>query len=288
VTSCGGPPRVSEGPSSGRYEQPESSTSRHSDATTSDAHAGPHETLATARNAEEARLEEAIERAAAACAPPPKGAECEDALARLKEARRTESAVPDVFLLDRLERERRTVVRRVVATLVVDLDRGSPLLRDPALASLLVTAAETDASTEVSSILAVAIGNVDLESTRIDDRIRGFGLARGHLSPNFSARVVRNAATSPRAASVTAAWLADAPSDFRRLVQRAVAAEAKDARGAAFCAAILEEGQRDPIVQRATLEAVATGAGCTKAQRTAAESGLEAVSVGGATRKKAQ
>ncbi len=159
--------------------------------------------------------------------------------------------------------------------LFVDLDRASPLLSESALASRLVAAADRESDRDVSGILTWAIGNVDLEATKLDDRIRDFGLARKEsLGGNFPARVVHNAKLSPRAATVTVAWLASAPSTFRRIVQISVSQETNTRDGADFCAAILDAATSDAANQRAVLDAVSTGEGCTKAQRSAAKAAL--------------
>jgi len=74
---------------------------------------------------------------------------------------------------------------------------------------------------------------------------------------------------------VTSAWLTSQPSPFRRIVQLSVAIETNDRNGAAFCAAMLDVGKSDASSQRAVLDAVSTGEGCTKAQRSAAKAALE-------------
>ncbi len=274
VAGCGGPAKVAQPSSTAPIK--ESPAATVFDGGSASADAGVPEAPAIVRTPEEKRLEEEVRRAATRCTPPAKWSECEDAIDGLKKARRKETAVADVFLLEILERDRGAMVRRVVATLFVDLDRASPLLREAALASRLVAAADRESDRDVSSILAWAIGNVDLEATKLDDQIRDFGLAsKESMGGNFPARVVHNARLSPRAATVTSAWLASQPSPFRRIVQLSVAIETNDRNGAAFCAAMLDVGKSDASSQRAVLDAVSTGEGCTKAQRSAAKVALE-------------
>lgn len=242
------------------------------DSGVTNADAGAPEQKASERTPEEKRVEEAVQRAARTCTPPAKWSACEDATTEMKAARRKETAVSDAFLLELLEHARSTPVRQVIAALFLDVERASPLLRDRALATRLVNAADREPDPDVASVLASAIGNVDLETTNLDDRIRDFALIRKEaLGGNFAARVVHNAASSPRAAAVTGAWLSSGPSPFRRVVQLSVSTEANDRQeGAAFCAAMLAIGTKEPSGNRAALDAVATGEGCTKAQRSAA------------------
>jgi hypothetical protein len=275
ASSCGGAPTKAETPT---LEPTVSATpaAKPADDGIVSADAGELEVRAIPQTSEERRLEDAIHRTAAACAPPAKWSECEDAIAGLKATRRKEASVSDVFLLDLLERDRNVAVRRVVGTLLVDLDRASPLLRDRALAARLLDAADRESNPDVASVLIWAIGNVDLETTMLDERIRDFALARKEsLGGNFPARVVHNAALSPRAANVISAWLASAPSPFRRIIQLSVSTEANARRdGASFCAAMLELGKREPSDHRAALDVVSTGEGCTASQRSAAKAAL--------------